>query len=373
MGQFDLLFATVLGVGSLQGVILTFSLVFFKKLHHIANRYLLALSVVLSLLLSNNFIIASGYYVKFPHLIFVVYPAALLIGPFFYLYVLSLLNPKRKFRLYDVLHFVWYLYFLFEHRKFLILAPEYKIKAAEYFFYSDQLLNMAVHPKVVLSRIVMVLYAIASLYILKNKIKQQKNWSSSGNLLYLNKFKWIGYLYLGYTILFMLGHLYSFFFKMTIARYEVYNHLLNSVIILFLSIIALNQPERLIFSITPNNGSKKTNESNGLVIYNLKKFMQDSKPYLNPDLKLHDLAGLMNTSSHVLSTLINTELKVNFFEFVNQYRVEEFKNRVASGDNKRLTLLAIAFDVGFNSKATFNRIFKKNTGMSPSEYLKQLK
>ena len=101
--------------------------------------------------------------------------------------------------------------------------------------------------------------------------------------------------------------------------------------------------------------------------------MEMSKPYLNPDLTLHQLAAELGISSHLLSQVINDHLKLNFFDFVNQYRVKTFKERIVSPHYSAFSVLGIAFDCGFNSKSAFNRIFKKNTGLTPSQFRKTAK
>lgn len=108
------------------------------------------------------------------------------------------------------------------------------------------------------------------------------------------------------------------------------------------------------------------------VIVRLLEFMEVEKPYLNPELTIQDLAEKINIQKHHLTYIINSGLHKNFFNFVNEYRVEEFKRRVANPNYNHLTLLAIAFDSGFNSKSSFNNIFKNITGQTPSEYKKSL-
>jgi AraC-like DNA-binding protein len=98
-------------------------------------------------------------------------------------------------------------------------------------------------------------------------------------------------------------------------------------------------------------------------------YFEKEKSYLNPELTLSELATKLNTNTSVLSAVINTGFGKNFNDFVNEYRVNEFKRRAATPDSKHLTLLAIAFDCGFNSKATFNRAFKKVTDLSPKAFL----
>ncbi len=97
--------------------------------------------------------------------------------------------------------------------------------------------------------------------------------------------------------------------------------------------------------------------------------LEKEKSYLNPELTLSELAIKLNTNTSVLSAVINSGFGKNFNDFVNEYRVEEFKRKAAAPDSKHLTLLAIAFDCGFNSKATFNRAFKKVTDLSPKAFL----
>ncbi len=96
--------------------------------------------------------------------------------------------------------------------------------------------------------------------------------------------------------------------------------------------------------------------------------MLQEKLYLEPELSLSDLAQKLKTNTSVLSAAINSNFGKNFNDFVNEYRVEEFKKQIKLPQNQNYTLLAVAFDCGFNSKATFNRAFKKFTGQSPSRF-----
>ncbi|NUM70100.1 MAG: helix-turn-helix transcriptional regulator [Ignavibacteriaceae bacterium] len=98
------------------------------------------------------------------------------------------------------------------------------------------------------------------------------------------------------------------------------------------------------------------------------RIMENDKPYLQPKLTLPELAEKCNMSTHLLSRVINEEFGKNFFEFVNQYRVEEFKNELKEEENKNLTILALAYKAGFNSKTTFNTAFRSITGQTPREF-----
>ncbi len=102
-------------------------------------------------------------------------------------------------------------------------------------------------------------------------------------------------------------------------------------------------------------------------------YMETEKPYLDYELTLGKLADALEIPSYHLSEVLNEALGKNFYDFINIYRVEAVKEHMADPKTSNLTLLAIAFDAGFNSKTAFNRAFKKATGLSPSRFKQQLK
>ncbi|MCK5775871.1 MAG: AraC family transcriptional regulator, partial [Bacteroidales bacterium] len=104
----------------------------------------------------------------------------------------------------------------------------------------------------------------------------------------------------------------------------------------------------------------------------LDKYMAQNKPYLDAEICLQDLANKIQLSRHQLSALINNEKDMNFYEFINSYRVEEIKKLMSMPENKAIKLLSLAYDAGFNSKSSFNRIFKQSTGTTPSAYFSSL-
>jgi AraC-like DNA-binding protein len=101
--------------------------------------------------------------------------------------------------------------------------------------------------------------------------------------------------------------------------------------------------------------------------------MQSEKPYLKPNLSLSDLSLMLGISSHNLSEIINTQLKKSFYDFINSYRIEEVIRLMKEDKNEAYSILSIAFDSGFNSKSSFNMIFKKLKGQTPSHFRNLLK
>ena len=96
--------------------------------------------------------------------------------------------------------------------------------------------------------------------------------------------------------------------------------------------------------------------------------LERDRPYTHNDLKVQDLADHLGIPSYQLSQIINTELRRNFYDLINSYRIEEAKRLLTDPANQDLTILAIAYDVGFNSKSAFNTAFRKYAEMTPSQF-----
>ena len=104
----------------------------------------------------------------------------------------------------------------------------------------------------------------------------------------------------------------------------------------------------------------------------LLQVMDSEKPYLDSQLSLHKLSSSSQIPTGKLSSVINTFANQNFYDFVNAYRVKLIKERLATEDMQLYSILGIAEECGFNSKASFNRVFKKMEGKTPTQYLKSI-
>jgi AraC-like DNA-binding protein len=129
--------------------------------------------------------------------------------------------------------------------------------------------------------------------------------------------------------------------------------------------IEANSSERVSYS-----KSGLTSEKIESMASRLSKFMEVEKPFLNDNLNLSQLAEQSGISQAHLSQVINQYFHMNFYDFVNRYRVEEAKKKLSSTNFDHLSVLGIAFECGFKSKSSFNRYFKKYTGLSPSAFKK---
>ena len=164
--------------------------------------------------------------------------------------------------------------------------------------------------------------------------------------------------------------------------YQAFHRALNIIVLAFLYwllIKALRSPElftgvnsdlQLInspFSKALNQESIYISKPNPQV-HQVLEFMKNEEPYLDSSLSITKLASQLQIPTKDLSVLINRQLDKHFFDFVNEFRIEKAKNMLVQDQDKDLTVLEILYQVGFNSKSSFNTLFKKYTGMTPTQY-----
>jgi len=306
----------------------------------------------------------------------------LLYGPILYWYVISLIHPGRvkivtffihltPYILYAI-SFLWY-HFRVEGSEVLIfdgfvhLKGNFPLIMHSYsIFYA---FSAGLYP----------LYCLALLYKHKRNIHHQFSFEDEITLDWLRillVFTFVAFIVSFVTILLLVD--YNWVNNPRIAFYVVSG--LNTLFIFVMGYFGLKQA--LIFS-SRDSISKDSKsiryEKSGLeqsksqaIIEDLDQIMNKEKPWTNPKLTLQSLADKMNVSTNHVSQSINENRKLNFFEYVNDFRVEEFKKKISNQQNNHLTLLGIAYDCGFNSKSSFNYIFKTKTGTTPSAYKKSL-
>jgi AraC-like DNA-binding protein len=141
--------------------------------------------------------------------------------------------------------------------------------------------------------------------------------------------------------------------------------------------LGFRQPEIFQDYTVEKNGNGSKYEKSSLTpvqsksyLDNLLNMMDTEKPYLDSELKINELADKLGITMHHLSQVINAELEQNYNDFINTYRIQEAQRLLLTPQYQDAKILSIAFDVGFNNKATFNAAFKKITGVSPSIFRK---
>lgn len=227
----------------------------------------------------------------------------------------------------------------------------------------------------------MLLYLAFTFQLFYNYRKRIQEYFSNTYKLELN---WILTFLIIFTSLFLYSSLQDIIGSLIIElNYEQrwWLNLFMAIVVLYVGIKGYftdtTKLNKLSFSFTPNPESipEQKVTQNAISeddIQIVREFMNHHKPYLNPDLNLSDLAVQLKMNRAQLSQVINTGFHKNFNDFINEYRIRTFKEKIANKEHEHLSLLGLAYDSGFNSKATFNRVFKKLTQISPTEYLKSL-
>ena len=366
--------AILLLFGALQGGFFAITLWLHAKGNRASNRVLSVLLLLLSLHLAEYLAVATGAYQQTPHLIGATLPFIFLIGPLYYLYAVALLQEGFHLDLKSALHFtpalLCYLLLLPFYAKPAWAKVEFLsgvIAGGFVIFPLDQFILMA------LSTTQMLAYFYLTFTLLSRKEEHFKEISAGTEVMNLAWLKKTSFLLSLYMMVFFVAYFQLFLLKA--HRQEIFYGavLLLSLFIHAVGYYAIRRPE--IFSGTATLPAAPKYQKTALPAGRSKAFLEkllvcmaQQKPFLNPELKLTDLAAALHISPNHLSQVINAELNKNFFDFVNTYRVAEAQKRLRDRQFEHYSILAVALEVGFSNKASFNRVFKKQTGMTPSEY-----
>ncbi|MCX2681131.1 helix-turn-helix domain-containing protein [Galbibacter sp. EGI 63066] len=320
-------------------------------------------------------------YRQFPYLLGFDLPMPLLHGSFIFLYVTAL-TQKERLKAKMALHFVPYFVGLCTLHPFFILPYHDKINTYDNKGAGFEVLLIILFVAIIISGIGYTLVSLQKLYRHKKNITNLFSNTEKINL------SWLRYLILGSGIIWLLvifgtdevifGAIVVYVFFIGFFGIKQVGIFTNPTKFVrdkpIIQSIQNNIEERI--STSKKNKYEKSNlsYSQADAIYeNLTQIMQEEKPFLNPYLGLNDLAEKLQVHPNTLSQIINTKEQRNFFDYINRHRIEQFKHEISRPDNQKFTILSIAYDCGFNSKTTFNRNFKKVTGLSPTQYLKQVK
>lgn len=328
------------------------------------------------------------FYTPFQHLFF--------IGPVIYFYTQSLLNPSFKLTKKNFWHLIpGILYVLYITT--IWIYDKYIFKG--YYFYKDQMDKDFESWYHNLGMISMAIYFIASIRyynVYRKLIVQVVSYADSV------LFQWIKtYLY-SFLIMLLLPLVFDaislFYPELNSYTGSWWFFLFFSIIMYYVAVTGYSNPivtkipfEISVFDKKPALLLSEASNTEAAIIdiehevfeektspeienwkAKIERLISEQNLYQNPELTLTDLAKKLDTNAAVISKAINQGFGLNFNDFINNFRIEAVKSSFQKGDYKKNTLLGIAFDCGFNSKATFNRAFKKNTGLSPKEFIEKL-
>jgi len=227
--------------------------------------------------------------------------------------------------------------------------------------------------------IVTPLYLVPVLILLKKYRKKLLNHVSNTDKINMIWLDWITVGALSFWLIATIGYLINIFSEdSNLFITDFYILALLAFYLFALAYIAFTQTDLFhnqlsTYQPTESKGEvePKNIETLNDDLEKLTSLMEQEKYFLDPQLTLYKLSELSGIPQYKISKALNTIHKQNFFEFINTYRVEHVKQMLADGQATKMNLLGIAMDSGFNSKASFNRIFKNITGMTPSGWMKK--
>jgi AraC-like DNA-binding protein len=340
-----------------------------KKPYSIANRlmaawlFLICIELIFALLNSRVIEMYSFHFVAFTY------------GPLLYLYVRFMTDPTRRFNWLALIHFIPFAVFFAVS---VIYREVPLVKDLRTFFAPDRFISLRLVYGICFAMSVTIYSILSFIEIKKHQANLKNLISYTSGVITLNWLKIISIsFYVTFLIFFIFGGLNIIG---NIIPFDPY-FVVFTFIALFsfaYSFYGIKQPIIFGQEVKIRDEDKKETEKytkSGLkekqaqeYLYRLLSCMETAKPYLDRDLTIHDLAQQTGIPRHHITQVLNEKHKKNFFTFINEFRVKEVISRFADPKNNNFTILAIAYDSGFNSKTTFNSIFKSITGKTPSDF-----
>ncbi len=359
-------------------VTLLASLLFSRKNKTVSHSILGAWLLVTALELWVFYVDRNGLYQMYPQFIGTRENFLLLHPPLLYLYVRSLVAKGFQKRL--LVHLIPFLvFFIINFFTFYILPSSAKLELY------NKALDIEIGWLIITIQLVVLGYVFSYLWVSYRGLKRNSERTEKKDMMSNLTANWTLKLVIGYLIAWSIVAvltMYTLAFDVNIEA-QVLKDLSLSFFVLFIiscSILGLKQtylfadlPEGVRVFVPGSNGKRYS--KSGLSIKDAEELgkkldllMQESKPYLNSKVSLAHLAESLGTSTNHLSQVINEQKESNFADYMNAYRIDTFKAMLNSEAYGHYSILGIALECGFNSKSSFNNVFKKHTGLTPSQY-----
>lgn len=335
---------------------------------------------ILSVFFLFNFIYTLLYYLihiglwfEYPPLYLASNSLFYFMGPLLYFYTKSLCYKDFRIEKKAFIHFLPFLFlvfsvFVYYHLKIAFvphssssnITPLTRYEILVYFCVLDGFL---------------LSYCFLSLNTLSRYRKDLKNHFSNLNTINLS---WLSMIIIAYTCVWLLDLIiYLLLFIPGFPRLiiTILNHSSGAINLAFALVILFKGLKQSDIFTGISSEKYKTARLSPHEIDEFKNrietVMADQKPYLDPELNLDNLAEILSIPARHLSQVINVAFNQNFFDFISDYRIHEAKQMLLDPACKDTSILNILYDVGFNSKSSFNELFRKKTGMTPSEFRKK--
>lgn len=348
-----------------------------KKSDKTASRLITGFIVIHSIFIIEFCCYLSNYQLRHPHTFLMSSAPSLLYGPFLYFYFKRITKGyilKKK----DLLHFLPMLVMI------IVLYPVYALESSEKLkilfgtsnlYKLNNFFYLVFIPKVV-SIFVYGIFVGKLHFDNKKKGKFKENpqiliWER--NIYRIHVIYLLSYVVYGLSISGVLFIMPNFVYHSQV--------LAMSLMVLYIAQMAYLQPKiynnevpgfalgKFKFKYQKSGLTKSLSEE---LKENLIKLLEEDKIYKNNTLNLHQLSEILGTTRHNTSQIINEHFQVNFFELINKYRINETINIFSQDVNGNLNIIDVAYEVGYNNKVTFNKAFKKETSITPSEFIQSI-
>ena len=350
--------------------LLTVALLSNKGGNKIANRLLAALTFTISIVVGGAVLLSTKYVFLFPHLSRLHHPFAFLGAPLVFLYLRVLTRNEERFETKDFLHFIPFalcLIYLLPYytqsgeEKLKIVVSEYVQESMGHWYY--------VRSALFIVQSLVYLIVIAAVIITYSRGVKDRTSPSEKAILFRVRFFVIAFLSL------WLGALLRYALDQT-ARTNLLVPLGASALVYAIGYMEMARRPAITANAEKPAAAKKyekstlTSDRSEQYLQRLVHLMEHEKVFTDDELTLQKVAEKLSIPAHHLSQTINERLGQTFSDFINSYRVEEAKKRLLDPAKSHYSLLAIAEEAGFNSKSSFNAVFKKHVNMTPSEFRK---
>ena len=308
-----------------------------------------------------------------PHLFYIPISFEFLYMPLLFFYILSMTRDDFKFKKRYLLHgglfFMSFIYISFQYLLYSADFLRQEMSDGSLFHITES------HIFNVSGDIQFFIYAIISLHVLHSYRKRLKDSYSTVHHIDLS---WLRFVLYGFITWRSLGVLQNLLWLLIRNDCLILLYIASLIVFLFfISVMVfrgLKQPQiflgKGINSIGKYDRAILPKDVREKYKQRLIHYMESHKPYIDSELSLRTLSEMMSIPQRHLSHVLNESLERNFFDFINRYRVDEAKKLLKEPKYQHYTVLAVAFEAGFNSKSSFNLVFKKYTKMTPSQYRK---
>jgi AraC-like DNA-binding protein len=352
-------------LGAAQGVLLASALLTTKSGRRTASRLLAALTLTISIAVSGAVLLTTNYVFAYPQLSRLHQPFVFLAAPLLFLYLRELTAREERFRRQDFLHFIPFVLCLIYLLPYYLKSSEAKIQILVSEYVQPDFGNWYyVRSAVLITQVLVYLILIVVNIVSYSRSAERRKSPRDKAVLFEVRF-----FIFAAVILWVAA----------VLRYAIPTmpNLLvplgASVLIYAMGYLKLRRPDAETVPRDEQPGRKYekstlTPERSQRYLDKLVNFMENEKPFTAGDLTIQKLAEKLSIPANHLSQTINERLGQTFSDFVNSYRVEAAKRKLVDPAFSHLSVLGIAEEVGFNSKSSFNSVFKKHTNMTPSEF-----